>query len=221
MGDSVDRSKTTWIAAAIVAAAGVSANMIRATEAGDRGPLRLDSAAIAADSSFVDESLDSDFQETLRAREVLYRMYAPESDAPVWVFLAYFDQQREGSQVHSPRHCYPGAGWSIENEIAMKADWRDGEVHGLVVSDGVVRRLVCYWYQMPGDVTPDVLQLKLALTRRAVLRKPQDVVYGNVSTRIDDDMDTAYARIAPYVRDAEFQVDRLYREQNERQSDSE
>ena len=217
MGDTVDRTQAKWIAAAIVAVAGVSANVIRATEAGDRGPLRLADASIAAsESTYVDETLDADFEETLRAREVLYRTYAPESDTPVWVFLAYFDQQREGSQVHSPRHCYPGAGWSIEDEIEMEAGWRDGTVHGLIVSDGVERRLVCYWYQLPSGITTDVFHLKLALTRQAVLRRPQDVVYGNVSTPIDGDMKAAYARVAPYVGAAESQVDRLYREQNER-----
>jgi EpsI family protein len=217
----VGRAQTKWIAAAIVAGAGISAHAIRATEPRDRGPLRLEQAFIAAaDTTFVDEALESDFRATLQAREVLYRLYGPASAEPVWVLLAYFDQQREGSQVHSPRHCYPGAGWSIEDEIEMKASWRDGDVHALVVNNGVARRLVCYWYQMPGGITPDVLSLKLALTRSAVLRRPQDVVYGNISTVVDDGVDAAYRRIAPYVRDAETEIGRLYREQDERQSDT-
>jgi hypothetical protein len=40
------------------------------------------------------------------------------------------------------------------------------------------------------------------------------VVYGNVSTRIDTDRAAAYQHIAPYVRDAEQQIEQLYREQN-------
>lgn len=217
----MDRTHAKWIAAALIAVAGVSANIIRATETGERGPLRLEGATIAAaDSSWVDETLDADFEETLRAREVLYRTYAPGSETPVWVLLAYFDQQREGSQVHSPRHCYPGAGWAIEDELEMEAPWREGSVHGLVVSDGLDRRLVCYWYQMPAGITPDVFRLKLALTKQAMLRRPQDVVYGNVSTPIEGDMAAAYQRISLFVQDAETEVDRLYREQNERRRDS-
>ncbi len=221
MGVPVGRSQAQWIVASIIAVAGISAHAIRATEPPDRGPLRLEEAlVVSTDTTFVDETLESDYRETLQAREVMYRMYAPESSAPVWMLLAYFDQQREGSQVHSPRHCYPGAGWSIEGEIEMPANWRDGSVHALLVSNGVARRLVCYWYQMPGRITPDVLDLKLALTRQAVLRRSQEVVYGNVSTVLENDVAAAYARLAPFVRDAETEIARLYREQDERRPDT-
>jgi EpsI family protein len=64
----------------------------------------------------VDEALEPQLFDALRAREVLYRTYEPDADEPVWVFAGYFDRQREGSQVHSPRHCYPGSGWNIERE---------------------------------------------------------------------------------------------------------
>jgi EpsI family protein len=122
--------------------------------------------------------------------------------------------------VHSPRHCYPGSGWAIEQEIEMDASWREGSVHALVVNDGVVRRLVCYWYQTPAGITPDALHLKLALTRQALLRRPQDVVFGNVSTAIEPDLAGAFERVVPYVRDAEQEIVRLYREQDERRPDS-
>jgi len=151
----------------------------------------------------------------LQAREVLYRVYASRSEDPVWVFLAYFDRQREGSQVHSPRHCYPGSGWAIEDELVMPAGWRDGDVNALVVNNGVGRRLVCYWYQVPGGVIADVFRLKLALMARALRGHPQEAVYGNVSTPIDGDAQRAFEQIVPYVRSAEAEVARLFRGQNE------
>jgi len=199
----------------------VAAQAIRATESPERGPLGLAAVKIALpDSAFRDEPLDADFQDALRAREVIYRRYAGETESPVWVFLAYFDQQREGSQVHSPRHCYPGSGWSIERELDVPAPWRDGPMRGLVVSNGTVKRLICYWYQTPSAVIGDVFHLKLALTRRAVVRRSQDVVYGTVSTPVAADVDAAFEHLAPYVEAAEAQVNRLYREQDERRTDS-
>lgn len=217
----MDRTKAKWIVAAVVALAGVAAQAIRATESPDRGPLDLATVEIALpDPAFRDEPLDNDFQDALRAREVIYRRYAAGTESPVWVFLAYFDSQREGSQVHSPRHCYPGSGWSIEREVDVRAPWRDGPMRGLVVSNGSVRRLICYWYQTPSAIIGDVFRLKLALTQRAVLRRSQDVVYGSVSTPVGDDIDAAFAHLAPYVQAAESQVNHLYREQDERRTDS-
>jgi EpsI family protein len=148
----------------------------------------------------------------LRAREVLFRTYDPTADEPVWLFLGYFDRQKEGSQVHSPRHCYPGSGWNIERELQTPAPWRDGVLPALVVSNGTERRLVCFWYQTPAGTVGDVFRLKVALTRRALLRRPQDVVFASVSTPLSADLDHAVERAAAVAREVESEIARLYRE---------
>jgi EpsI family protein len=204
------------MSALILLSAGTVAHTMRADRSGDGGALGLETARIAVeDSAFVDETLDAAFRETLQAREILYRTYGPATGVPVWVFLAYFDRQREGSQVHSPRHCYPGSGWGIEDELVMPAGWRNGNVNALVVNNGVARRLVCYWYQVPDGVIADVFRLKLALMARALRGHPQEAVYGNVSTPIDGDAQGAFEQLVPYVRGAEAEVARLFRQQDE------
>ena len=203
------------MSALILISAGTVAHTMRADRSGEAGALGLETARIAAvDSTFVDETLDAEFREMLQAREVLYRTYGSGTEVPVWVFLAYFDRQREGSQVHSPRHCYPGSGWGIEDELVMPAGWRDGNVNALVVNNGVARRLVCYWYQVPGGIIADVFRLKLALMARALRGHPQEAVYGNVSVPFDGDPHGAFEQIVPYVRSAEAEVARLFRQQN-------
>jgi EpsI family protein len=203
----------------MVAAMGIAAVAVRSMEPMDPGPLGLEQAVLAGpDSSFVEETLDPDFLDLLRPREILYRTYGEELEAPVWVFLAYFDRQKEGSQVHSPRHCYPGSGWNIEREIEEPLSGGGKPIHGLVVDDGTERRLVCYWYQTPGGIVSDVVPLKLALMRNAILRRPQDVVFANVSTPLDTDAGEAFSRIVPYALAAQSEINRLYREQDERQS---
>jgi EpsI family protein len=204
-----------------LALAGLAAHAIRATGPRDAEPLGLSSAALAPDgTAYEDVEFDADFLDALRPREALFRTYDPEADAPVWVFLSYFDRQKEGSQVHSPRHCYPGSGWSIEREFEHPVAWRAGTVHGIVVSNGEEKRLVCYWYQTPAGIVADALPLKFALLRQAVAHGTQDVVFANVSTPMTGDEEAAFARVEPFARAAETQIARLYRERNERHSHS-
>lgn len=213
----MDRTRSTWLAALILAAAGVLAQAIRSTEPPDPGPLHLADAAPGA--PFADDALEPEFLDLLRPREILYRTYEETSDSPVWVFLAYFDRQKEGSQVHSPRHCYPGSGWSIEEESGGPAPW-GRDVHAIVVSNGRERRLVCYWYQLPRGIVSDVFSLKLSLMRAAVRHHIQDVVFANVSTPIAADREAAFARIAPYAGRAQSEIRRLYRERDEARAHS-
>jgi len=205
----------------MLAVAGIAAHAIRATEPGNTGPLELVSAALAPPGTpYEDVALDANFLEALRPREALFRTYEPDSDDPVWVFLSYFDRQKEGSQVHSPRHCYPGSGWSIEREFERPVGWRTAALHGIVVSNGVEKRVVCYWYQTPDGIVADALPLKFALVRQAVKHGTQDVVFANVSTPITEDEEAAFARVLPYALAAETEIARMYRERDERNSHS-
>jgi EpsI family protein len=211
----MDRGQAKVVLAAAVVVMAVGGNVIRATEPDRTLPLGLASVDVSAlGAAHVDEPLEPAFLEELRARDVLHRTYSPESDVPVWMFLGYFDRQKEGSQVHSPRHCYPGSGWNIEAEPTWPAPW-GGEVRSLVVHDGTERRLVLYWFQMQSRVEPDVMPLKLELARRAIVRGSQDVVFVSLSTPVDAELAHAAQRLAPFVRAVHSEIDRLYRERDE------
>jgi EpsI family protein len=187
----------------------VAGQAFRAVEPGAGASLGLSGVRVG-ERAYVDETLDPDFLDVLRAREVLFRTYDPDAEEPVWLFLGYFDRQKEGSQVHSPRHCYPGSGWNIEQEIETPAAWREGVLRALVVNNGSERRLVCFWYQTPFGIEDDVFHLKLALTRQALRRRPQDVVFASVSTPLESGLDRAWERAAHVARELEGEIVRLY-----------
>ena len=205
----MDRTRATIIAAVMLATMAFAGHALRASEVARDESIGLSEVAIAG-REFAEQALDADFLDVLRAREVLFRTYDPHADEPVWLFLGYFDRQKEGSQVHSPRHCYPGSGWNIEQELALPATWRDGVVHALVVNNGRERRLVCFWYQTPFAIEGDVLRLKVALTRQALLRRPQDVVFASVSTPFTGGIEPATERALAVAREVENEIVRLY-----------
>jgi len=202
------------LTAIVIGGLALAGNVLRAASPRESTPLGLEQVSVAPAGRFSAHTLDRDFLNTLRAREVVYRTYDGSEGEPVWLFLGYFDRQKEGSQVHSPRHCYPGSGWNIESEPRWAAPWGDGTVASLVVSDGNERRLVVYWYQLEGKTETGVFALKFAMTRRALLRQPQDVVFASVSTPVTADLDDAMRRIAPVARDTHTQIDQLYGERH-------
>jgi EpsI family protein len=204
----MDRTRATIVAAAALSAMALAGHVIRAGEPVDAGSLGLGDMVVG-ERAFAEDSLDANFLDVLRAHEVLFRTYDPDADEPVWVFLGYFDRQREGSQVHSPRHCYPGSGWNIERELSIPAPWRNGVLQALVVNNGSERRLVCYWYQTPFAIESDVFHLKLALTKQAIMRRRQDVVFASVSTPLSD-VERATERASSMARAVESEIARLY-----------
>jgi len=201
----------TGIAMLIVIA--VAGNYMRFMEPSVPPGLGVETLRIGASADFVVQPLGDDFLDVLRAEESSFVTYDATSDAPVWVFLGYFSQQREGSQVHSPKHCYPGSGWTIEGEATIGAPWGNGKVNALTVSDGHQRRRVYYWFQTPEAVMDGVLRLKLDLTRKALLRRPQEVVFARVSTVLDGDPGSAEARLANFATELNQEIAKLYERQ--------
>jgi EpsI family protein len=144
-----------------------------------------------------DESIDDRFLEVLGTNEVIFRRYGDEH--PVWLFMGYFDKQREGSQVHSPRHCYPGSGWDISEDSEINAPWGGDKIRSLVISDGMSNRLVYYWFQVPEKILSGVLDLKIHLTKNAIIRRSQEVVFVRISTMKDDNPDVAIERLREFA----------------------
>jgi EpsI family protein len=206
----MDRARAQVLIVVLLASLALAGNTLRATEPRAADDLRLEGISTPDAGPFTQESLDREFLDALRARDVLYRIFTGPGGEPVWLFLGYFDRQKEGSQVHSPRHCYPGSGWNIESEPRWTSPWGGKDIASLVVNDGSERRLVLYWYQMRAKTETDVLPLKLEMTRRAIMREPQDVVFASISTPTGPDVRETMAQLAPLARTVHAEIDRLY-----------
>jgi EpsI family protein len=71
------------------------------------------------------------------------------------LYIGYYQNQREGEQIHSPKNCMPGGGWNITGsslvEIPFKgsASEKINVIKLLLEKDGQ-KQVVLYWYQSNG-----------------------------------------------------------------------
>lgn len=78
-------------------------------------------------------------------------------------YAAYYDSQRKGQSVHSPRSCLPGGGWEIEsltqvNLPKARVDDLPLRVNRVEISHGDQKQLVYYWFQQRGrNITNEYL----------------------------------------------------------------
>jgi EpsI family protein len=211
----MDRKKTiVGILAVTLVLAAAAGNYLRFSTPPSASALGLDGYRLVDETGragpFEVEPIDEEFLDLLGAREVSFRTYEEGTGHRVWVFMGYFDRQKEGSQVHSPKHCYPGSGWNILEEDNVPAPWGDGRVKRLIVSDGAQDRLVYYWFQTSSRVLKDVFALKYYLTRQAMLRHPQDLVFVRISSGTADGVQEAEMVVQEYARRVQVAVSDLY-----------
>lgn len=100
------------------------------------------------------------------------RSFAPAGESMVFqVYVGYYDEQRQGKSIHSPRNCLPGAGWETVGFQPRGLASGDSTVtvnryHLVKESD---QSIVYYWYQGRGRVAHDEYRVKYELLRDAAL----------------------------------------------------
>jgi EpsI family protein len=142
-----------------------------------------------------DGQLEAESLRLLGADATLFRTYRKEGSLPIWLFLGYFGSQQERSQIHSPKHCYPGAGWNILREGIVVIDTAEGSLSAkrLVISDGLGIRIVVYWFSTPTGVVTDEFALKWYQTKKSLFGKPQESTFVRFSTAVPEGTDESAA----------------------------
>jgi exosortase D (VPLPA-CTERM-specific) len=96
-------------------------------------------------------SLAPEYLDTLQLDDYLLVDYAARGgDEPVNLYASYYNSQRDRRVVHSPRACIPGGGWHIDSFTRVPLAGVGHEVNRMVVTNGVARQLVYYWFDQRG-----------------------------------------------------------------------
>ena len=144
-------------------------------------------------------SLDPDELAVLGPGEFLVRDYRQSVNEPaVNLYIAYFPSQRTGDTIHSPKNCLPGAGWVPDESSRLPIRRAGGNtviVNRYIISKGLSRALVLYWYQAHGRVTASEYWAKVFLVTDAIRINRTDGALVRIVTEIpagtsDDDAQT-------------------------------
>ena len=125
------------------------------------------------------DSLDGIYLNALRLDDYLLANYQDGAGAAVNVYMAYYNSQRKGEAVHSPRSCLPGGGWQLRQFdqrtlIDVKIDGRPLRVNRTLIELGDQRQLVYYWFKQRGRIVTNEFAVKWYLFWDALTRHRTD-----------------------------------------------
>jgi EpsI family protein len=153
-----------------------------------------------------DVKVDPRLADALKADDVLTRAYNAANLPTVWLYVAYFQSQRQGQTIHSPKNCLPGSGWTPLDSKRETIEVGEGQrvnLNRYVVRNGLDRQLVLYWYQSHGRTVASEYVAKMDMVVDAIKMNRTDGALIRVSLPIEEDDLTAEAaeKIArEYVR---------------------
>jgi exosortase D (VPLPA-CTERM-specific) len=139
---------------------------------------------------------------------VIINYTQPESGSSVNLYSAYYQAQRRGVAVHSPKGCIPGDGWQITEfgqrdfpEITL--DGNVLEVNRAVIQKGYNRQLVYYWFQQRGRTITNEYLAKWYLFYDALTKNRTDGSLIRLVTSVGEteDMEAADQRLQTFMKD--------------------
>ena len=130
--------------------------------------------------------LDDDILEVLKPSDYLVRRYQDDSGRAVWLYIGYWQTQRKGAEIHSPKNCLPGGGWEPLEAKRLRIDvGNEGiEVNRYVLQKGTDSMMVLYWYQSQGRSVAGEMSAKLELVRNSIFNDRSDGAIVRISSPV-------------------------------------
>lgn len=133
-------------------------------------PLTQIAAQISDWTAVKDQQLPEATLHALKPTAYLSRTYRKGAQ-DAGLFIAFYEQQRAGESMHSPKHCLPGAGWEIwgQDSATIPVRGRPARVNRYSIQNNGRRMLMFYWYQSKDRVIASEYLGKLLLARDAIV----------------------------------------------------
>lgn len=185
------------VATALVATASISAFTLPA-RAEETPPARTPLVQFPSDIGAWHgrrQPIEHIYLDALKLDDYLMADYLDVSGVPVNFYVAFYDSQRRGRSVHSPRSCMPGGGWVIRafEQKTLTAGGRAIPANRAVIELGDRKQVVYYWFQQRGRAVTNEYLVKWYIFWDALTRNRTDGALVRLSVPVLPGMDESSA----------------------------
>ncbi len=152
-------------------------------------------------------SLDAIYVDALTGMtDYIISDYHHETSGDVNFYVAYYDTQKAGSSIHSPRSCLPGGGWVIKSLdtvaiVGVEFNGKRLNVNRALIQYGDSKQLVYYWFQQRGRIITNEYMAKWYLFWDSLTRNRTDGALVRVISQLkaEEDVAEAEARLNAFM----------------------
>ena len=153
----------------------------------------------------VDQPLERHVLDVLGLDAYVQRRYLDDRGRVLWLYVGYYHHQRQGKGIHSPKHCYPGAGWSMvekgtETVSIPGEDPNEITVNRIVFQREGARQVILYWFQSTHRIVHSEYAQRLYLVLDAIVHHRTDGALVKVSAPISGDPGEALAAQKEFIK---------------------
>lgn len=152
-----------------------------------------------------EQKIDDGSMRILQVDDYFMRYYRNSNGEIIMLYIGYFESQREGKGIHSPRQCLPGAGWlPVDTSVyQMEVPGHNPEtipVNKFIMGKGLDRQLYLFWYHGRGRVYASEYWNKIYLMWDGLTKKKTDGALIRVNNPMTQDLDKAFKTQSEFIK---------------------
>jgi EpsI family protein len=140
----------------------------------------------------------------LKVKDYLMRRYVDAGGRSLWLYIGYWDTQRKGAQMHSPKNCLPGAGWEplevSQRTFPLPAPYGSIVVNHFLIQKDSDQQLILYWYHSQGRAIAGEVAARVEMVKSAILRNRTDGALVRLSSPVYGSVAETSDRLVRYVQ---------------------
>lgn len=139
----------------------------------------------------VTSEMDEEVYNILGVEDYILANYRKPSGEMVNLYVGFYQSQKEGDIIHSPKNCMPGAGWNITGTsietVPLDSTGKSMKVIKLLLQKGQEKQIVLYWFQSRGRIISSEYMEKAWLVLDSIFRHRTDGSFVRLITPVIKD----------------------------------
>ena len=154
----------------------------------------------------IEQRFDAEIYNILGVDDSFYATYQHPDNKWVNLYIGYYQSQREGELIHSPKNCMPGGGWNIVESKVVPLKIKENpstqfNIIKLVLQNGSKKQISYYWYQSRGRIISSEYMQKIYLVWDAITRNRTDGSFVRLIAPVNKDEKETLAVLEAFALD--------------------
>ena len=109
-------------------------------------------------------------KDVLRADDYFIADYKKPEAADINLYIVYYENQKDGSALHSPKACLPGGGWRIteSSTVDLTRFGNTGKANRAIIEQNGQKLLVYYWIRQNANNYANEFKARLSLLKQSI-----------------------------------------------------
>lgn len=155
-------------------------------------------------------TFDQEVYDILGVDDSILANYQTTDEQSVQLYVGFYQSQKEGDLIHSPKNCMPGSGWniaktSIETVDVGQTDKQTGNENNinvikLILVKGSQKQVVLYWFHSRGRIISSEYMQKIWLVVDSITKHRTDGSFVRLISPVIENEDKTLEILKDFTR---------------------